>query len=70
LLLVARNDILPLTHDDGIAAAQQRFVDDDVLALPIVNSLEDQRVLGLVKRFDVSSAYVRSVHGQSVRKSP
>jgi chloride channel protein, CIC family len=61
---VMRSDVTPLTPDDRLDTAQELFVQNDVLALPVVNNLEDRRVLGIVKRFDVASAYVRSVSGQ------
>jgi CIC family chloride channel protein len=64
---VMRSDVTPLTPDDGLDVAQELFVENDVLALPVVNSLEDRRVLAVVKRFDVASAYVRSVSGKRQR---
>jgi CIC family chloride channel protein len=60
---LARTDIQPLLPDDPVDSAQEQFVDNDVLALPVVQSAEDRRVLGMVTRFDISSAYVRAVHG-------
>lgn len=60
-----RTDITPLTVQDRLDVAQERFVAADVLALPVVQSAEDPHVLGVVKRFDVASAYVQSVHGRS-----
>jgi CIC family chloride channel protein len=64
---LARTDIAPLLPDDLVDTAQEQFVDNDVLAMPVVNSAEDRRVLGIVTRFDISNAYVRAVQGS--RKS-
>lgn len=59
-----RTDIAPLTVEDRLDMAQERFVEADVLALPVVQSKTDLRVVGIVKRFDVASAYVQSIHGR------
>jgi CIC family chloride channel protein len=58
-----RTDVAPLLADDPLDVAQERFVESDVLALPVVRAAADLRVLGMVKRFDVASAYLRSIHG-------
>jgi CIC family chloride channel protein len=66
LIVVAdmmRTDLIPLVADDPLHVAQERFVESDVLALPVVRSADDQHVVGIVKRFDVASAYVQSIHG-------
>ena len=59
-----RTDIAPLFADDRLDVAQERFVEADVLALPVVVSQKDMHVLAMVKRFDVANAYVQSVHGR------
>jgi chloride channel protein, CIC family len=58
-----RSDVQPLTPDDTLDRALELFVENDLLTLPVVESLEDRRVLGMVSRFDISSAYLRHVHG-------
>jgi CIC family chloride channel protein len=63
-----RTDIVPLVADDPLDDAMQRFVENDVLALPIVESLAERRVVGLVRRFDVASAYLRCIHGQASQR--
>jgi CIC family chloride channel protein len=69
-----RTDVAPLSAEDRLDIAQERFVDADVLALPVVASNADLRVLAMVKRFDVASAYVQAIHGRprvaSVRPPP
>jgi len=74
-LLVAadmmRDDLTPLRPGDRIDRALELFVESDLLALPVV---EDQdgapRVVGIVKRSDVSSTYLRHVQGVSAPAAP
>jgi CIC family chloride channel protein len=64
LLLAAdlmRADVTPLKLDDPLDRALELFVESDLLALPVV--ADDRRVIGIVKRSDVSSTYLRYVHG-------
>ena len=63
-----RTDVVPLVAEDPLDVAQERFVESDVLALPVVRSAHDRRVVGMVKRFDVASAYVQSIHGRTRKK--
>ncbi len=66
-----RTDVTPLAADDRLDVAHERFVDSDLLALPVVRDLaRDLRVLGMVKRFDVASAYVQSIHGRARTPEP
>jgi CBS domain-containing protein len=58
-----RSDITPLREDDPLDRALELFVESDRLALPIVDSSAEQRVIGIVRRADISSAYLRHVHG-------
>jgi CIC family chloride channel protein len=61
-----RSDIRPLTPDDTLDRAQELFVENDLLALPVVDGLETRHVIAMVRRFDIASAYLRHVHGPSV----
>jgi CBS domain-containing membrane protein len=65
-----REGITPLRPGDRLDRALELFVEHDLLALPVVD--DGQRVIGLVRRYDVASAYLRHVHGpaQSVVDSP
>jgi CIC family chloride channel protein len=56
-------DVTPLTPDDTLERASEMFVVNDLPALPIVNNLQDNRVLGMVRRSDINSAYLRVLHG-------
>jgi chloride channel protein, CIC family len=53
----------PLRPDDRLDRAQELFVENDLLALPVVDGSPEQRVIGIVKRSDVASTYLRHVHG-------
>jgi chloride channel protein, CIC family len=65
-LLVAvdlmRVDIRPLTLDDSLDRALELFVENDVMALPIVDDLKQQHVLGMIRRQEIASAYLRRIH--------
>jgi CIC family chloride channel protein len=67
LLIVAadlmRGDVTPLRPGDRINRALELFVESDQLALPVVDGQPPGRLIGIVKRSDVSSTYLRYVHG-------
>ncbi len=58
-----RTDVEPLTPDDPLDRAQELFVENDLLVLPIVNDLVDRKLIGMIRRFDISSAYLRRLQG-------
>jgi CIC family chloride channel protein len=55
--------IQPLTPNDTLDRAQELFVENDLLALPVVNDLEQRKVIGIVRRFEIASAYLRHIYG-------
>ena len=59
-----RTGITPLQPDDWLDRALELFVESDLLALPVVDG-EPERVVGIVKRADVSSTYLRHVQGET-----
>ena len=65
-----RSDVTPLQLDDRLDRAQELFVEHDLLALPVVDSLAERRVVGIVKRSDIAGAYLRYVHGKPVAEQP
>jgi CIC family chloride channel protein len=60
-----RTDVTPLHPDDRLDRAAELFVENDLVALPVVDGTPEQRVIGLVKRTDVASTYLRYVQGES-----
>ena len=58
-----REDVQPLTPDDTLDRALELFVENDLLTLPVVTNLVERKVIGMVSRFDISSTYLRHVHG-------
>jgi CIC family chloride channel protein len=62
-----RSDVTPLQLDDRLDRAQELFVENDLLALPVVDSLVERHVVGIVKRSDIAGAYLRHVHGTTNR---
>ena len=62
------SDVQPLTPDDTLDRALELFVENDLLTLPVVTNLAERQVIGMVSRFDISSAYLRHVHGPAVAR--
>jgi CIC family chloride channel protein len=60
-----RLDVTPLHPEDRLDRALELFVESNLLALPVVDGAPERRVIGLVKRVDVSATYLRYVHGTS-----
>jgi CIC family chloride channel protein len=58
-----RTEVHPLTPDDTLDRALELFVENDLLTLPVVTNLGQRQVIGMVSRFDISSAYLQHVHG-------
>jgi len=63
-----RSTVQPLQPDDRLDRAQELFVENDLLALPVVDNLKDRRVLGMVRRVDIAKAYLRRLHGDRTAK--
>jgi CIC family chloride channel protein len=61
-----RGDVTPLRQDDRLDRALELFVENDLLALPVVDGSPNNRVIGVVRRHDVSAAYLRNVQGSKV----
>jgi CIC family chloride channel protein len=62
-----RNDVAPLRSGHRLDKALELFVENDLLELPVVDDSPQQRVIGIVKRSDVSSTYLRHVQGMGDR---
>jgi CIC family chloride channel protein len=60
-----RGDVVPLTPEQTIDQAMEAFVDNDLLALPVVDDLESLRLVGIVRRFDLANAYLDRLHGRA-----
>ncbi len=65
-----RLGVQPLTPDDRLDRAMELFVEQDLLALPVVNDTKQRLVIGLVRRSDVAHAYLRHLHAQSPDGQP
>ncbi|MGW8256089.1 MAG: chloride channel protein [Thermoguttaceae bacterium] len=68
LIIVAdlmRSDISPLQPCDTLDRAQELFVENDLLALPIVDNMQELHIIGLVRRYEIASTYLRHTHGLS-----
>jgi len=62
-----RTDVIPLRAGDPLDHALELLVENNLLELPVVDESPQQRVIGIVKRADVSSTYLRHVHGMRNR---
>jgi CIC family chloride channel protein len=65
-LLVAMDlmrPVEPLSPDEPLDEAMEQFVESDLLALPVVDREDGNRVLGIVKRADLSGTYLRQIQG-------
>ena len=60
-----RSDVPPLRADDRLDRALELFVESDRMDLAVVDASAEQRVIGIVRRADISSAYLRRVHGDA-----
>lgn len=58
-----RSEVRPLTPGDTLDRALELFVENDLLALPVVNSLDEHILVGFVRRFDITTSYLRYIHG-------
>jgi CIC family chloride channel protein len=58
-----RGYVTPLKADDGLDLAMDLFVEYDLLALPVVDGRPERRVIGVVKRADIASVYLRQMQG-------
>jgi CIC family chloride channel protein len=61
---IMRQRVEPLIPEDRLDRAMELFVDQDLLALPVVNDLKERRVVALARRSDIAQAYLRHVQGQ------
>jgi hypothetical protein len=60
-----RADVVPPQPDDPFERLQELFLENDLMALSIVNNLEERRVIGMNRRFDIASAYLRRLHSKN-----
>jgi CBS domain-containing protein len=56
-------DVRPLTPNDTLDRALELFIENDLLALPVVNDLEERKVMATVRRFEIANAYLQHIHG-------
>lgn len=58
-----RSDITPLRRNDRLDQALELFVESDQAELPLVDEATLPRVIGIVKRSDIATIYLRYLHG-------
>lgn len=57
-----RTDVPPLEPQLTLDRALESFVETDCLDLPVVDNLDNRKVIGIVRRSDISSMYLKHVH--------
>ena len=60
-----RGGVQPLTPDQPLERAAELFVENDLSELPVINSANERKFLGIVRRTDMARAYLRRVHARS-----
>jgi CIC family chloride channel protein len=60
---LTRSGVTPLRSNDDLDRALELFVENDMLALPVIDG--DRRVIGVVRRADVVGEYLKRVHAPS-----
>jgi CIC family chloride channel protein len=60
-----RGNVTPLTPDDRLDRALELFVENDLMALPVVDGDGSRRLVGLVRRAEIAQEYLRRVHGRA-----
>jgi len=58
-----RTEVTPVLRDESLERVYELFVENELSALPVVDNLEGKRVLGVVRRSDVATAYLRLLYG-------
>lgn len=58
-----RSNVTPLTPGDRLDRALETFVESDLFALPVIDDAKTRKIIGMLKRADVSMTYLRQVHG-------
>jgi chloride channel protein, CIC family len=59
-----RTDVTPLHAEDRLERAADLFLKNDLVALPVVDSTPEQRVIGVIMRTDVASPNLPLVQGK------
>jgi CIC family chloride channel protein len=60
--------VSPLRPEDSVDRALELFVENDLLALPVVDGQAGGRIVGIVKRSDIARTYLKHVHGATAVK--
>jgi CIC family chloride channel protein len=62
-----RTDVRPLKPEYTLDRALELFIESDRLALAVVVDSPERKVIGVLKRSEISNTYLHHVHGPSVR---
>ncbi len=61
-----RSDVRPLHPEDRLDIGMQLFAEHDLPVLPVVDGSHQNRVIGLVRRSDLSRAYLHKLQGDGL----
>jgi CIC family chloride channel protein len=56
--------VQPLVPDDALDRALELFIDNDLPALPVVDDPTRRRLVGMTRRFEIASAYLRHLQAK------
>ena len=62
---LTRPVVNPLHPEDRLDEALETFVENDLLALPVVAGPDSKQLIGMIRRSEIAHAYLQHVHGQS-----
>ena len=65
---LVRGRVRPLTPDSPLERAIELFVENDLPELPVVNTVAEKKFLSMVRRSDITRAYLHRVHGDSMQQ--
>ncbi|GIX05574.1 MAG: chloride channel protein [Planctomycetaceae bacterium] len=58
-----RDDVIPLRPEDPLDYALELLVEANLSELPVIDGTDQRHVVGMVRRTDLSRAYLQQVHG-------
>ncbi|MFL5243003.1 MAG: chloride channel protein [Gemmataceae bacterium] len=64
-----RTDVKPLMPQSSIERAVELFAENDLPELPVVISEPEKKLLGMMRRTDITRAYLQRVHGKEAQSS-
>ena len=58
---IANEDVPIVTTEDDLASVMSRFVENEVNMLPVVDAGDNRKLLGMLRRNDVTRSYYKKI---------